>query len=501
MKTYRFLVLTLVAVQFIGCTASTSASVQATVSDSRSRPQVDAGPFNPKRVAELVDPYYDALDRDRAKTGPLSGFVTAVAGDRVVYARSFGFADRTAKRVPDADTSFRVGSVTKQFTSAAVMTLVEDGKLKLDETIAEVLPAYAGQNPSSTVGQVLRHGSGIPSYTDSSALMKKRGEPHTPAQLVAAVRGVAPTFEPGTGWAYSNTGYVLLGMIIEARAGESYASYVKKRLFDRAGLVRTVLDEATGLPNRAKGYRKDDKGEFISAHPVHPSVPWSAGAVRSTANDLVKWDRALQSGKILSKTSRETWYAPGPHPSPFGPYAMGWLVHSIDDKPVYFHGGGIDGFTTFYIRVPADDVVIVAWINNGTIAAQKVGQPLFDVMYKGALPKPAAKAPIVGLSAWLVDGATGQYSLVPESGEAAKKGGVPPAVIEQIDTLEVTVGVDDQTLVVKPNGQPSVSVSQRDDGTVRNDEEGISIEFKRDGDTATGLILKQGVFTFEYTRK
>lgn len=306
----------------------------------------------------------------------------AEANGVVLYHRSFGYADRASSRVPTVDTSFRVGSVTKQLTAAAVLTLVEADRLALAETVAEILPGYVGPNPDATVRQLLDHTAGLPSYTEIASIMAHRDQPHSPADLVAATATAAARFAPGTAWAYSNTHYILLGQIIEARAGIPYERYMQA-MFEKAGMTRTTVGDAPGLPNRARAYRVVDQG-VLPAHPIDMSVPWAAGAVRSTVTDLVAWDRALRAGRILSSTAQALWTSPSPHPAPYGPYACGLLVETRGAKKIYWHGGGIDGFTSYFARVPEDGVTITVWQNGSPMAAYPLGRPLVEALYPAA---------------------------------------------------------------------------------------------------------------------
>ena len=454
--------------------------------------------FDAAAIQAGVDPFFNSFGAHWGDSWKLSGAVYAVSGGKTIYERAFGYADRAARRAPDRDTSFRTGSVTKQFTAAAVMALVEAGKLRLDETITDVLPDYKGVNPNATVEQLLNHTAGIPNLTDVASFMAQRGQPHTPKQLIAVVEGLPASFLPGTQWAYSNTGYVLLGMMIEARSQQSYAEYVQARLFDRAGLTRTEVGDATGVNNRALGYRRvDDRIEPAEA--IHMSVPWSAGAVRSTINDLVKWDEALRAGRVLSPESVARMYVPSPHASPYGPYAMGWLVDTKYARQVIAHGGGIDGFTSFLLRVPQDDLVIVSWTNTGVISADKLAQAVFDVAYGGDAPK-RSEADGPDLPDWLAQGAMGTYGLNGASRDAAIKMGVPVEVFNAINKMAMTVNADGKRIVVKPNGQPAFELSIQADGKLKNKRGDISVQFVPDGGPIEAALLQQGPLTLRYDR-
>jgi D-alanyl-D-alanine carboxypeptidase len=218
----------------------------------------------------------------------LSGYVLVAQHDQVLYGHGFGFADRAAQRAPTADTSFRTGSVTKQFTAAAILRLEQDGELTVEDPVGKHLPDYAGPGKDVTIHQLLTHTTGIPNYTAIEAVMARRGEPFTVRELLATFADQPLEFPPGTKFKYSNSNYAILGAIIERASGMPYRTYLAERLFKPAGLASTEVGDAAGAADRAEGYRIEN-GTAVPAKSIDMSLPFAAGAVRSTANDLMRW--------------------------------------------------------------------------------------------------------------------------------------------------------------------------------------------------------------------
>ena len=243
-------------------------------------------------------------------------------------------------------TVYRIGSITKQFTSASVMQLVESGQVELDESIGAYVPSLPARLHLVTVRQLLNHTSGIPSYTDVGPRWLKRiGEPMTPDTLVAFTTTDPFNFPPGTNWRYNNTGYVILGMLLEKVTGKPYAQYLDERLFKPLGLTHTTYcDNARIIPHRAQGYAKDGNG-WRNAAFIDMSQPFSAGALCSTALDLAHWNQMLAVGRVVSAASyREMTtptHLPDGHSEPFG---FGLAMGPTVGRDSIFFGGAIDGF-------------------------------------------------------------------------------------------------------------------------------------------------------------
>jgi D-alanyl-D-alanine carboxypeptidase len=328
-----------------------------------------------------LPPFIDSVGAGQPSRA-FSGYVLVAQHDKPIFSRGYAVSDREKHTPNTADTSFRVGSVTKQFTAAAILRLEQDGKLSVNDPISKHLPEYPAVGKDVTIHQLLTHTSGIPSYTDDPAIMSRRAQRFTVPQLLALFWDKPLVFAPGSRFAYSNSGYIVLGAIIESASGKPYATYLAETLFLPAGMTRTVVGDAESATDRAEGYQlAGDKLE--PADPIDMSVPYAAGAVRSTANDLVRWHRALEGDQILGAAAKAKLYKPA-----LNDYAYGWVAKEVEQRPTVRHGGGIDGFSTMYWRVPAADLVVVAWSNVLGVAAEPVGHAAV-VAALGGTPKPA----------------------------------------------------------------------------------------------------------------
>jgi D-alanyl-D-alanine carboxypeptidase len=303
-------------------------------------------------------------------------------------ARGYGFANLELSVPASAETLFRIGSITKQFTAAAVLQLAEQGKLKLDDELAKHLPDAPVHGRKVTIEQLLNHTSGIHSYTARPDLRMLALRPHTPAEIVALVKDAPPDFEPGASWRYNNTGYVLLGMVIEKVSGLPYARYLEENVLPRAGLTRTVYcDNAPILGNRAAGYG-ERRGKPVNAGHIDMSFPFSAGALCSTVGELSAWARALESGKVVSAASYAKMITPAKtadgKPSDYG---FGLGIGELEGHRKIAHGGGINGFSSGALRLPDDDVTVVVLCNSEDAPAGL----LADQLARAALGLPIAE--------------------------------------------------------------------------------------------------------------
>jgi len=262
--------------------------------------------------AGKVIPVIDSLARAfLADSSSPSVAIAVVRGGDTLAMRAWGKADLEQDVAATSGTVYRIGSVTKQFTAATVMQLMEIGKVRLDDSIGSYLPSLPRAWHAVTVRQLLNHTSGVPSYTDIGAAWQRRwGEEMTPDTLVALTAGLPMWFPPGTKWRYDNTGYVILGMLIEKVTGRSWGTEIEARFAKPLGLdnTRNCLNEPV-IPHRARGY-EHAKGGWDNTAYLAMTQPYSAGALCSTIGDLTRWNRALHTGKVVSAASYELMTTP-----------------------------------------------------------------------------------------------------------------------------------------------------------------------------------------------
>jgi len=309
-----------------------------------------------------------------------NGTVLVAENGQVVYKQGFGMANMEWGIPNTPDTKFRLGSITKQFTAMLTLQLVEQGKIKLDAKISDYLPDYRQDiGQKVTVHQLLTHTSGIPSYTGQPGFFDNVSRnPYKVTDFVKKYASGELEFEPGTKFRYNNSGYFLLGAIIERVTGKTYEQVLKENILDPLGMKNTGYDHYdTLIPKRAAGYAKTEDGYFNAPY-LDMSIPYAAGSMYSTVEDLYLWDQALYTDKLLSAKSKELMYKPF-----LEDYAYGWVVTNAsfkqNDQPVQIirHGGGINGFSTEIVRFVNQNSLIVILDNTG----QNVGR-LTDTITK-----------------------------------------------------------------------------------------------------------------------
>jgi CubicO group peptidase (beta-lactamase class C family) len=300
-----------------------------------------------------------------------------------VFCKGFGLANiETATPVTPASV-FHIGSITKQFTASAILQLAQEGKLSLDDTLAKYLPDFPNAN-RLVLRRMLSHTSGLGNYTQINPLVflqDSRTDRNT-AQLIEAMKptSLKLAYEPGTAWRYSNTAYVLLGVILEKLEGQSYAEVMQKRLFTPLGLANTAVDDAaTVVPHRASGYSSALKAPsgFVNASFIAMSFPGGAGNLRSTAEDLCAWHGALLGGKVLQPASFTAMTTPvrlndGSLPTqPDGKggkietkYGFGVGLGAIEGHPAIEHDGGIQGFVSHLESLTDVGLTIAVLLNT-----------------------------------------------------------------------------------------------------------------------------------------
>lgn len=314
-----------------------------------------------------------------------NGSVLVAENGKVVYKGAVGLANMEWN-IPNApDTKFRLGSITKQFTATVILQLVEQGKIKLNGKLSDYLPEYRKDvGEKVTIHQLLTHTSGIPSYTSQPGFFENVSRnPYKVDEFVKKYASGDLEFEPGSKFLYNNSGYFLLGAIIEHVTGKAYEQVLQENIFNPAGMKNTGYDHHdTILSKRATGYSKTPDG-YTNAAYLDMSIPYAAGSLYSTVEDLFLWDQALYTDKLLSAQSKALMYTPF-----LNNYAYGWAIQNASfklnnaDVPVITHDGGINGFTTTIVRFPKEKNLIVMLDNTGTGYLDRLSDSIAKIIYK-----------------------------------------------------------------------------------------------------------------------
>ena len=347
------------------------------------------------------------------RTGTPGATIAVYRNGAPVYVQAYGLSDRERKTPATASTPYEIGSITKQFTAAAILQLREAGKLDINATLAAYLPD-APHAKEVTLKQLLSHTSGMPEYLDGPDVEAWAVKPATLKQIMARIKDRPLDFPPGSRWSYSNSGYVLLGRVIEVVSHESYEHYVKTHLLMAAGMshTTTVADEAR-VPGIAKGYRHTD-GKLEPAPTIHASVGWAAGNLVSTVADLERWNVALQGGKIIGAADYALMTTQAAGSTDYG---LGLFVDTLDDQPRIGHTGGSFGFTTSNQYFPKQGIQIIAFTNVGD--NPEPGQMLVTTTFEALYPDIAAVArkPAFGENPATTDAARKAFARLQGRGE------------------------------------------------------------------------------------
>jgi CubicO group peptidase (beta-lactamase class C family) len=349
---------------------------------------VSIGQTKAEQIDQLMNLY--------SEYGQFNGSVLVADAGKVIYKKGFGMANMEWNIPNQPDTKHRLGSVTKQFTSMLILQLVEQGKLKLDAPISNYLPDYPKASADKiTIHNLLTHTSGIPNYTSFPNFMKEVSiNPYSPEAFVKTFADLPLEFTPGEKFAYSNSGYFLLGYIIEKISTKTYEQCLQDNILTPLKMNNTGYDhQETILQKRATGYEKKGKS-YSNANYLDMSIPYAAGSLYSTVEDLYLWDQALYTNQLLSIKNRDllfnSYIPAGP-----GYYGYGWFINKAsngekkDDLTIIEHGGGINGFNTLISRIPSDKNLVVLLNNTGGTKLNEMNTAIRNILYNAtySLPK------------------------------------------------------------------------------------------------------------------
>lgn len=350
--------------------------------------------FQPARAQDKTA-QIDVLMTQYHDYGLFNGSVLVAENGVVLFKKGYGDANMEWDIPNQPDTKFRLGSITKQFTATLILQLAREGKLSLDDPISKHLPDYPAEVGNKvTIHHLLTHTSGIPSYTGLPDFFPDMSrDPYTPDDFIKVFADLPLEFEPGTEWRYDNSGYFLLGVIVEKITGMTYEEALQERIFGPLGMDDTGYDHHdTILARRAAGYERQGSG-YINAPYLDMSLPYAAGSLYSTVEDLYRWDRALYTDEVLPPDLKEKMFTPY-----MNNYGYGW---SIDDQAIgetdrtvktIGHGGGINGFNTIITRIPEDGHLIVLLNNTGGTNLGDMSRGLTNILYGEPADEP--KRPI-----------------------------------------------------------------------------------------------------------
>ncbi len=416
----------------------------------------DAG----NKIDELISAY--------SKLNKFNGSALVAKNGTILLNKGYGYRNAADKLMNNEESIFQLGSITKQFTAAVILKLQEEKKLKVTDKLSKFFPDYP-KGDSITIKQLLTHTSGIYSYTnDGNFMANEITKNKSREEMMALFKDKPLDFSPGTGWNYSNSGYSLLGYIIEVVTKKSYEEAVRKYIFTPLHMTHSGFD-FTHLksPDKTTGYFMLDDKSSNPAPVVDSTVSFSAGAIYSITSDLYLWHKALEQNTILSKTQQQEAYTPVKNN-----YGYGWGIDSIEGKRRVGHGGGIPGYITNESRVPEDDIDIVLLSNASDRSLDEITKSIYAILYNKAYELPKERIVIL-LPEETLKQYEGEYEIAPG--------------------FNVIMKIKDGEISATPTGQSEKILHAEKEDFFFEKEEDVQVQFTRNDDkTVDGLILNQG---------
>ena len=402
-------------------------------------------PVQAADLASWIDAYAGGFGKEWGPAFAPTGYLMVAKDGAPIVSRAYGKANPATGAAIGPSTQFQLGSVTKQFTAVAVLQLAEKKRVNLTDSIRAYVAGLPPEFDAVTLHHLLTHTSGIANYTADRELMATRDEHLPRARVVASFAAKPLAFRPGAKFDYSNSNYFLLGLVIEKASGKTYEEYLQADVLGPANMLRSTTSYDAHTFDAAVGTSVDGHEKVTAVHVWNTPLLFAAGALRSTAIDMLAWDRALTTGRLLNADSERRRITPEKED-----YACGVDVETKGGYRIESHGGRIDGFRSYFARVPAIGVAVVFLSNSEDFDAGAFGGAVTKMIVEAKPLPPRVERPIGVLDAALAANLVGNYELVPASREKlADK--LPAAILDSV--AKMTVTVDGPHIVVKANGQ------------------------------------------------
>lgn len=396
----------------------------------------------------------DAYIRSTIKSDGPGITVIITKGDETVYHKAAGMANLELNIPMEKNHILRIGSITKQFTAAALLKLYEEGIVDLEDEITTYIPNYPTFDQEIIIEQLLNHTSGIPSYTDMGIWTSNvRKQDFSIPEFLEKFKPRNLDFVPGTRFKYNNTGYYLLGHIIEVVSRESYADFLNNEIFRPAGMKNTYYDVTSQIiHNRVPGYELRN-GKYVNADYLSMTQPFAAGGLVSTVEDLAKWNRALIKGEVIEPATLEMAWSPAALlTGKYHPYGYGFELERKFDLDAITHDGSINGFSSNVMYFPEEDLYIAVLSNCQCNNAEIISENMAAIMLKKPIKTVEEVKPTANLSKF-----EGVYNLVPG--------------------FDLTITLEEGQLMVQATGQDKFPLSRDTDLTFSLENVDAQIEF------------------------
>ncbi|HEY2515986.1 MAG TPA: serine hydrolase domain-containing protein [Polyangiaceae bacterium] len=443
----------------------------------------------PPKLGDWIDAYASSYGAAWGESDAFSGYLLVARDGVPIFSKGYGHTRRPGGPLPEATTRFRLASITKQFTGVAILQLVDKGLVREDDPIGKYVPGLAFGD-KVTLHHLISHTSGIAEYLREDALATDRPHPHE--EVVAGFANKPLAFEPGSRFEYSNSNYFLLGMVLEKVSGQSYDAYVRDHVLAPAGMTQSRSYDASDAPDVALGYQTDGDA-LVAAKPMDVSLSFAAGALSSTANDMVKWDRALAGDRLLSPAARERRVKPVK-----AGYAYGVATDTLEGRRIERHGGEVNGFLSDFVRVPEEGLAIVGFSNQENVSLEAIVSAALQMAITGKQVLRAPETPIVPMEAAASARFAGDYTADPASVKQYA-GKVPDEALAPF--LAIGFLADGSRLTLK-NGLGTLPIFQDAKGDLFTKRFGITVkpEGGAKGPLEHLVLAQDGEIPLRYTR-
>ncbi|OUS03098.1 serine hydrolase [Flavobacteriales bacterium 33_180_T64] len=321
------------------------------------------------------------LQEKYPSNAPGATFLISKNGN-IIYKKAFGLANLELNVPMQTENIFEIGSMTKQFTAISILMLMERGKLELNDEITKFIPDYPTLDKTITIHHLLTHTSGIKNYTSMKEIRGIAKNDLTPLELIDFFKNESMDFEPGEQFKYNNSGYIVLGYIIELLSGQNYASFVEENIFKKINMTSSSYATHTKvIKNKVSGYHKRD--DYIKSMHVSYTLPYSAGSLMSNVDDMLKWQEAIKNNLLISKeTTQKAFTNYTLNNGEFFNYGYGWHVKELNGVSVREHGGSIFGFKSMGIYFPNADIYVVGLNNCDCNSPTKITREIAELVIK-----------------------------------------------------------------------------------------------------------------------
>ncbi|MBS1597787.1 MAG: serine hydrolase [Bacteroidetes bacterium] len=413
----------------------------------------------PETIDELLKVY--------SKQYAFNGSVLVAQKGNIILQKGYGYKNWSSHSLNDEKTIFQVGSITKQFTAVAILQLQQKKLLSVQDNIDKYVPGFPNGD-KITIEHLLTHTSGIPNYTNDNEFMKTGAlKAITPEKLIELFKNKPLEFAPGEKYNYSNSGYVLLGYIIEKITGKSYFSFIRENILQPLHMDHSGFDfKSLKNTDKATGYFKLTAKTNQPATIIDSSASYAAGALYTTVGDLFKWDRGLYTGQIIDTASLSQAFVP--HKSNYG---YGWIIDSSYNKKILMHDGGIFGFESFVARIPEDETCIILLDNHQCNQLPKIAEEINAIIDNQPYEFPLLRKEI-DVAPSILKQYVGEYQLAPN--------------------INLSIYLEDGQLVAQVTGQGKVELYAERDNFFFTKIVKAQLEFFKDADgKVTRVTLSQ----------